>query len=132
MDFEQVIRTILKKSLGVSAKNLVVRVHAKTGLSRSTVYEHLHSMNLRGKIYREKGFYWLEKPKAQTGFISSLLDWWERRARRKRLERERLAREIAAPSLAHFRYRAEVDGIRFYKHLVDEEERIAHENLKPE
>jgi len=62
MDIEKVIRTVLRISPGIRAKELVARVRAKTDLSRSTIYEHLTTLCRKGKIYREKGRYWLEKP----------------------------------------------------------------------
>jgi len=62
MDVWTVVRTILEKNPRIKAKQLIVEVRKKTDLSRSTIYEHLLSLDLQGKIYREKGLYWLEKP----------------------------------------------------------------------
>jgi predicted transcriptional regulator len=62
MNIWTVVRTVLEKNPGIKAKELIKKVRGKTGLSRSTIYEHLNSLVLRGMIYREKGKYWLEKP----------------------------------------------------------------------
>jgi len=61
MDIWTVVRTILEKSPRVKAKELILKIKRKTGLSRSTIYEHLLSFVLRGKLCREKGWYWLPK-----------------------------------------------------------------------
>lgn len=62
MDISTVVRTVLEKNPGMKAKELIAKVREKTGLSRSVVYGHLGSFEVQGKIYREKGRYWLEKP----------------------------------------------------------------------
>lgn len=65
MDIWTAIKTILKKSPGIQAKYLVQEVHEKTGLSDSTIKAHLTSFALRGKLYREKWHYWLNKPEVK-------------------------------------------------------------------
>lgn len=49
----------LEKNPGIKAKELITKVRDKTGLSRSTIYSHLESFDLQGKIHRERGRYWL-------------------------------------------------------------------------
>lgn len=61
-DLWTTVRTVLEKNPGLSAKYLIKQLRGKTGLSRSTIYEHLSSFELRGRIQREKGKYWLKKP----------------------------------------------------------------------
>jgi hypothetical protein len=62
MDFHTALRTILEKSPGLKAKILVDEVHQKIGLSRSTIYEYLSSLEISDEIYRERGRYWWGKP----------------------------------------------------------------------
>lgn len=83
MDVWTVVRTVLEKSPGIKAKELIRKVREKTGLARSTIYDRMASFELQGKIYREKGRYYLEKPQKP-----SKPSWWERRAERKFLEKK--------------------------------------------
>jgi hypothetical protein len=93
----------------------------KTGKGRSAIFETLEHMETLGKLYRDKGRYWLAKPAAkQKGLISQLSDALERRARRKRLEREKKEHDRIIPVIAYYRHRAEDDGVDFYKKIVDE------------
>lgn len=66
MDIWTVTRTVLEKNPGVKAKYLIKELEGKTGLARSTIYEHLGSFDLRGKIQREKGHYFLAEPTKGT------------------------------------------------------------------
>ena len=66
MDIWTVVRTILEKNPGIKGDKLWRKVREKTDLSRSTIYGHLSSFELKDKIYREKGRYWLEKPSKQN------------------------------------------------------------------
>ena len=131
MEILTAVRTVLKKSPGIKAKELIRKVHDLTGLGRSTIYEHLFSFVHKGKIYREGSRYWLQKP-SERGFnpLKTLADWWERRAERKRIERWNKYRNYVAPALAHFRHRAEFDGVRVFKTLVEEEDRLDKVNRR--
>lgn len=62
MDIWTAVQTVLEKNPGIQAKYFISKLRDKTGLCRSVIYDHLGSFNRRGKIYREKGRYWLEKP----------------------------------------------------------------------
>ena len=62
MDVWTVTRTILEKSPGIKRKELLPLVMKKTGLGQSAICEHWTSLEVRGKIYREKGRYYLEAP----------------------------------------------------------------------
>ena len=96
MDVENIIRTVLEKNPGIKAKFLIPVLQKKTGLSRSTLYELLGSLEIRGQIFREKGRYWVEKPKKGGSFFKDVLDWGERRAVRKRRDKDREMRELMA------------------------------------
>lgn len=61
MDIWKVVRTVLEKNPGLKGGQLWRKVRGKTGLSRSTIYYHLESFGMQGKIRREKGRYWLPK-----------------------------------------------------------------------
>jgi len=63
MDIWTATRTVLEESPGLKASELLARVKHRTGLGRSTVYSHLESFDVQGKIEREKGKYWLEGQK---------------------------------------------------------------------
>lgn len=49
----------MEENPAVKAKYLVEELRKKTGLSRSTIYEHLSSFELKAKVHREKGKYYL-------------------------------------------------------------------------
>ena len=70
MDFWTVLRTILEKNPGIAAKKLIEKLRGRLHLSRSTIYERLGSLDLQGKIEREKGRYYL---KGQKPLPSSIL-----------------------------------------------------------
>lgn len=59
MDIWTVVRTILEKNPGINGGQLWRKVQEKTGLSRSTIYDHLYTFHNQDKIYRKKGRYWL-------------------------------------------------------------------------
>jgi hypothetical protein len=59
MDYWTVVRTILEKNPGIRAKELITKLRGRIGLSRSSIYEHLGSLELKGRIEREKGRYYL-------------------------------------------------------------------------
>jgi len=129
MDIDKSIRTVLKKSPGIQAKFLVKEMREKTGLSRSTIFEHLGSLKLRGKIYCEKGRYWLEKPKNNRGFFNKIIDSRERKTELKQLQKEKAEREQTAQRHAHMRALAELgSGFEIYKKLADieDEEKKKH------
>lgn len=90
MDIETIIRTFLQKNPAIPAKFLIPKLREKTGLSRSTIYKHLDSLETRGLIYSEKGRYWSEKPTGQekTSFLKEATDFLESRAKRKLLEKK--------------------------------------------
>ena len=71
MDIWIVTRTVLEKNPGIRAKSLLEKVEKKTKRSRSTIYEHLNSFELKREIHREKGRYylphqWNERIKSQN------------------------------------------------------------------
>lgn len=77
MDIWTATRTVLEKNPGIKAEYLIEKLRGKTGLSRSTIYEHLGSFELQGKVKREKGHYYLaelvrEKAKQKLGLIPRL------------------------------------------------------------
>jgi hypothetical protein len=97
LNIEIIIRTVLEKNPAIKAKDLLKKVGDKTGLSRSTIYDHLSSLDIRKEIFRNKGRYWIEKPKKETKYVKSgfgFFEWMERRAERKRLEKEEKNRAI--------------------------------------
>jgi len=57
MDIWVVVRTILEKNPGIRAKELIPKLRERTGLARSTIYSHLRTFDIRGKLCREKGYY---------------------------------------------------------------------------
>lgn len=59
IDVESVIQTIIEKNPSIRANELIKRLMKQTDLSHSTLYEHLGSMKIRGKLCREKGRYYL-------------------------------------------------------------------------
>ena len=63
MDIWTAVRTVLLNYPGAKAEYLIQKVREKTKLGRSTIYYHLSSFELKKKIYRKKGRYWLEKPR---------------------------------------------------------------------
>jgi V8-like Glu-specific endopeptidase len=104
MDIWTATRTVLEKNPGLRRKFLLPQVIVKTGKGKTAICSKWSTWALQGKIYREKGKYWLEKPtqskimakKNQNGFF----DWLERRTERKRLERERKLRRIEVRGLS--------------------------------
>lgn len=60
-DIWTITRTIIEKNPGIKAKFLIQELREKTGLSRSTIYEHLTSFKLRKNISTEKGHYFPAK-----------------------------------------------------------------------
>lgn len=72
MNVDSIIRTVLEKNPAIKAKDLVAKLRDKTGLSRSTVYAHFSSLEKRGKLYRYKGCYWIEKPKRENEEVRSI------------------------------------------------------------
>jgi DNA-binding transcriptional ArsR family regulator len=96
-NIETIIRTVLEENPAIKAKDLRKKLGDKTGLSRSTIYYHLSSLETRGGLYRDKGRYWIEKPRKETEYVKSgfgFFEWMERRAERKRLEKEEKNRAI--------------------------------------
>jgi hypothetical protein len=69
-----VVRTILEETSGIKSKELLAQVREKTGVSTSTIYEQLHSLEEQGKYYRENGQYWLTRPEQRE---KSQLGFWE-------------------------------------------------------
>lgn len=59
MDIWTAIRTILEENPGIKGGQLWKKVREKTGLNRSTIYVHVESLVERGKIFRDKGKYFL-------------------------------------------------------------------------
>ena len=66
IDLDSIIRTVLEKNPAIKAKDLLKKLRDKTGLARSTLYIHFSSLESRGKLYRARGFYWIEKPKREN------------------------------------------------------------------
>ena len=129
MDIETRIETVIKKNPGIKAALLLKELGVGEEYSRSTLNRHFKKLVEKKNIVRENGYYWLKDQKVDTdplkmGLTSRLFSWWEERARRKQLERERESRRTMAPALAYFRHRAEVDGVRFWKYIVEEEEKL--------
>lgn len=62
MDIWTATRTFLKRNPGVRRKELLPYVIRKTGKGKSAICDEWSSLDLQGKIYRDKGRYWLEKP----------------------------------------------------------------------
>lgn len=97
LNIETIIRTVLEKNPAIKANDLVKKVGGKTGLSRSTIYVHLGSLDNGKKIFRDNGRYWIEKPKKETEYAKSgfgFFEWLDRRAERKKLEKEEKNRAI--------------------------------------
>jgi hypothetical protein len=59
MNIWTAVRTVLEKNPGMRSKHLIEELEKKTGLSRSTIFEHLSSFDLKGEIHREIGRYYL-------------------------------------------------------------------------
>lgn len=59
MDIWTAVRTVLEKNPGVRSKHLIEELEKKTGLRRSTIFEHLSSFEVKLEIYREMGRYYL-------------------------------------------------------------------------
>ena len=74
MDIWKVVRTVLEKIPGLRAKDLMSQLKNKSGLSRSTLYEHLGSLENQKKINREKGHYWLSEPEHYSDLGMDLED----------------------------------------------------------
>lgn len=49
----------MEKNPALQSKDLVKKLQKKTGLSRSTIFAHLSSFELKESMYREKGRYYL-------------------------------------------------------------------------
>lgn len=77
MDIWTVVRTVLEKNPSIKAKELIAKVREKTDLSKSTIYDQLASLELQGKFYRDKGRYWLEKPRKIQEVSSKMLGLWD-------------------------------------------------------
>jgi len=54
MSFEEAVRTILEKNPGLRAKYLIEELRQKTGLSRSTIYAQLRSLEIKNQINIDK------------------------------------------------------------------------------
>lgn len=59
MNISDAVRTVLEKNPGMRSKHLIEELEKKTGLSRSTIFEHLSSFEVKREIYREMGRYYL-------------------------------------------------------------------------
>ena len=97
MEIEAATRTILEKSPGLRAKDLLLKVKHWTGKSRSTIFQEWESLVLRGELYRKKGRYWNEKPREaqeKTGLLKSISDHLDRRSKRKRREKKENEKQI--------------------------------------
>jgi hypothetical protein len=70
MEIWTAVRTVLKSSPAIRHKDLIPKLIQLTGKAKSTIDENLTSLELQGKIWRESGKYYLEKPRS-TGKISS-------------------------------------------------------------
>lgn len=66
MDIETATRIILEKNPGIKSKELLPKVKKMTGKERSAICDKWTRLDRRGKIYREKGRYYLEKPTVQV------------------------------------------------------------------
>ena len=68
----------------------ITELAEKRRVERSTIYDHLNSLELRGLAYYERGTAYPQKPesskeeKADSTHRSSFFDWLDRRAERKR------------------------------------------------
>lgn len=94
MEIETATRTILKKNPAIKNKELLPKVKKMTGKGRTAITDEWASMELRGKLYREKGHYWLEKP-SQPQKVSFLSKWMAQRQEREDKESRRLDCEVA-------------------------------------
>jgi len=59
MNIWTAVRTALEKNPGMRSKHLIEELEKKTGLSRSTIFEHLSSFEVKREICREIGRYYL-------------------------------------------------------------------------
>ena len=101
MDIQTAILTVLERNPnGMRAKDLVDEVTKLADVSRSTAYTHLSSLKIRGLIYDERGKYWRRKPKGTKDKDQAMM-----------------------AAMAHFRRRANEDGVTPYKYLADEYDR---------
>ena len=99
MDIWTAVQRVLEKNPGIRAKFLIPELEEKTGLARSTINEHLTSFDIKKKIYREKGRYWLKKPETTKRSIKSqfgFFEWLKHRNEQKILEEERVRKELLA------------------------------------
>jgi len=69
MDKWTAIRTILEKNPGIKRKELLPKVMKLTGKGRSVITDAFSHFEYIGKIYREKGRYYLDEPIRDTRFF---------------------------------------------------------------
>lgn len=127
MDLDGAIELTLQGKLtGIMYKELLLKLREMTGKSESTIKRHLaESCNSPGKIYRENGKYYLQKPKEKHGILEQLSNAFEKRSIRKELERKDSSESYTVEARAYLKGSSDS-----FKKIIEQKEKENAETKK--